>query len=92
MLAADNDFAAIGMIQPTDQIQDGGLARTRWAHQRDKLAHRNFQVQAMQDFDGFFAAPVILDHIAQGYGGGHAGLPCCDPRPGFRPDLICHTM
>ena len=65
MLAADDHLAAVGVVQAADQVEDGGLARAGRAHQRDEFAFRDFQVQAMQDFDRFLAAPIVLDDIAQ---------------------------
>ena len=65
MLAAHDHLAAIGMVQAADQVQDGGLARARRAHQRDEFPFRDFQVQAVQDLNRFLAAAVMLDHLAQ---------------------------
>ena len=55
MLAAHDDFAAVGMVQPADQVEDGGLARTGRAHQSEKFPFGNFQIQTMQDFDPVLA-------------------------------------
>ena len=65
MLAADDHFTAVAVIQPADQIQDGGFARARRAHQRDEFPFRDFQVQPVQDLNRFLAAAIILDHLAQ---------------------------
>ena len=72
MFAADDDFTAVGVIQAAHQVEDGGLAGARRAHQGDELPFRDFQVQAVQDFDRFLAAAVMLDDLAQGNCGRHA--------------------
>ena len=64
MLAADDDLARVGVVQAADQIENGGLAGARRAHQGDELPCRDFQVEPVQDFDGFLAAAVMLDHLA----------------------------
>ena len=65
MLAAHDHLAAVGMVQAADQVQNGGLARARRAHQRDKFPFRDFQVQAVQDLNQFLATAVIFDHLTQ---------------------------
>ena len=60
MFAAHNHFAAVGMIpQSPHQIEDGGLARPEEAHQGRQIRPCGiFEVEAVQDCDGFLAAPA----------------------------------
>src|SRR5690606_5029730 len=63
-LAVDGDLAAAGRVQAADQVQQGGLAGARRAHQRDEVALFDLQVQAVQHVDPFRAALVGLGEVA----------------------------
>src|SRR3546814_8914276 len=58
--AVDLDLAAAGRVQAADQVEQGGLARTRGTHQRDEVALVDVQVQAVQHGDLLRAALVGL--------------------------------
>src|SRR3546814_18034074 len=49
--AVDFDLAAAGRVQAADQVEQGGLARTRGTHQRDEVALVDVPVQAVQHGD-----------------------------------------
>src|SRR5690606_37348377 len=63
-LAVDLDLPAAGRVQPTDQVEQRGLAGAGRAHQRDEIAFRDFQVDAVQHFDLLRAALVALGEVA----------------------------
>jgi len=70
-LPFDGDLAAAGRVQSADQVEQGGLARTGRAHQRDEIAAVDVQVDAMQHLHLFGAALVGLGDVAEGDEGGH---------------------
>src|SRR5207237_7599689 len=47
-------------VDAADQVDQGGLARARRAHQRHEVAARDVEVDAVQDLDRLAAAPVAL--------------------------------
>jgi hypothetical protein len=55
---------ARGQIQTTQNIHQGGLARTRGAHDGDKLAFGNVQRHAAQRVHGLVTHGVGLDEVA----------------------------
>src|SRR3546814_6868575 len=63
--AVDLDLAAAGRVQAADQVEQGGLARTRGTHQRDEVALVDVQVQAVQHGDLLRAALVGLGEVAR---------------------------
>src|SRR5690606_10335506 len=75
-LAVDLDAAGGGRIQAADQVQEGGLARTRRTHQRDEVALLDVKVDAVQHLHLFRTALVGLGQAADRYQGCH-GLPRC---------------
>jgi len=46
------------VVDPGDQIQQSGLSRTRWTHQRKKLARIDFQIQGVKWRDGALSLVV----------------------------------
>src|SRR5207237_8924432 len=58
--AADHDLPGGRLIQTADQIEERGLARARRTHQRDEVALRDVQSEAVQNFDLLLAALVHL--------------------------------
>ncbi|KAG1081628.1 hypothetical protein G6F40_015417 [Rhizopus arrhizus] len=64
-LAFDADLAAAGVVQAADQVEQGGLARTGGAHQRDEVAARDVQVDAVQHLHFLGATLVGLGDVAQ---------------------------
>ncbi|MNT16934.1 hypothetical protein D3C72_1520610 [compost metagenome] len=64
-LAFDADLAARGVVQAADQVEQGGLAGTGRAHQRDEVAAGDIQVDAVQHLHLFGATLVGLGDVAQ---------------------------
>ncbi|KAG1393634.1 hypothetical protein G6F59_014324 [Rhizopus arrhizus] len=64
-LAFDADLAAAGVVQAADQVEQGGLARTGGAHQRDEVAARDVQGDAVQHLHFLGATLVGLGDVAQ---------------------------
>jgi hypothetical protein len=52
-----DDGAAIRLLQTIAAAQQGALARTGWADQKDQLARLNQKIDALQDFGGAEALP-----------------------------------
>src|SRR6185312_2810108 len=65
--AADRDAAVAGRIQATDQVQQGGLARSGRTHQGEEVALRDVEIDMMQHFDLLLAAFVYFADIADFY-------------------------
>src|SRR5439155_4092633 len=73
--AADHDLPGGRLIQTADQIEERGLARARRTHQRDEVALRDVQSEAVQNFDLLLAALVHLGDAADlDHGLGHGNL------------------
>ena len=62
-LPADRDAALGRGIEPADQIQQGGLARARGAHERQEIALLDIEVDVMQHLDLLLAALVDLAQL-----------------------------
>src|SRR5215469_10815367 len=83
--AVDDHLATGRLVQAAQQVQECGLAGSRRSHQRQEVAARDLEIQALQDFYGFRATLVDLGNsleIHQGRGSrsyrrnrGHAVLP-----------------
>ena len=55
-LAGDLDRPADGVSRPPDQVQQRRLARARRPHEREEVALRHVEVDALEDVDPFVAA------------------------------------
>ena len=69
-----DDQAAPGRtIQAADEIQERGLTRAGRAHERNELAAAHFEIEALQNVDGFVTATEpFLDrfNVDESRGGG----------------------
>src|SRR5262249_56716619 len=63
-LAVDHDRSRGRRVEPADQVQQRRLARPRRPHQRDEVATRNVEVDAVQNLDRLAAAPIRLGDAA----------------------------
>src|SRR5690606_38108955 len=73
-LAVDADAAGGGRIQAADQVQQGGLARARRAHQGEEIATLDVEVDAVQHLDLLLATDVMLGELPDlDQGLGHRG-------------------
>src|SRR5688572_10674849 len=63
-LAAYDDFAGSGAVEPANQVEQGRLAGPGRPHQRDEIAFRYVEREPMQDFDRLLAAHIRLLHVA----------------------------
>ena len=63
-LAVDRDVARGGRVQPADEVEQGRLARSGWAHQGEEVALGDVQVDAVQDLDPLPPALIGLGHAA----------------------------
>src|SRR5690606_22475892 len=73
-LAVDADAAGGGRVQAADQVQQGGLARARRAHQGDEGTALDLEVDAVQHFHLLLAAGVVLGELPDlDQGLGHRG-------------------
>jgi hypothetical protein len=69
VFAADGDVAGVGVLQPCEQAQRGGLAAARRAEQRDELAGMQGQVEPVQRDDGTVVpAQPLHPHLDGGPG------------------------
>src|SRR6516164_908150 len=57
------DLAAVGGIEPRDQMQQGALARTGFARQRHAFASRDFEIDPAQYGNGFGGRAVCLGQV-----------------------------
>ena len=73
-LALEDDLAARRLVEPAEDLQEGRLARTRRAHQRDELAGLDRQRHAAERLDACLAERVRLRQVA-----------CLEDRLGRRP-------
>src|SRR5689334_8388474 len=70
--AVHPDAARAGGVQPADQVEEGGLARTGWPHEGNEISLRNIQVDVVEHFDLLATAYIglgygmDLDQIAHG--------------------------
>src|SRR3954447_6877342 len=62
ILAVEMDLALIGPVQPGDDTQQRGLARSRWTEQRDELARVNVEIDVVEGGKGSKAP----GHLVQG--------------------------
>src|SRR3546814_3000722 len=76
-VAGDGDFTLARTGEAADQIQQRGLAGTGRPHQRDKITLRDFQIEAVQYFDGLLAARVALGDVLQRNDIAHVCSPRC---------------
>src|SRR5579862_4470150 len=51
-LAAHRQFAARRPVEAANQVQQRGLARPGWSHQRKELTGRDLQIHAVERLDG----------------------------------------
>ena len=70
-LTADRNLALVRPVEPADEIQERGLAGAGRTHERQELAGRHLEIEAMQYLDALLAALVALDDVAEGDGAGH---------------------
>ena len=62
--AADLHRPAGRRIEPADQVEQRRLARPGRAHQRQEVALRDVEVDALQDVDALAAAREVLVNVA----------------------------
>src|SRR5439155_3948346 len=62
--AVDGDGPRRRRVQPADEIQQRGLAGSRGPHERDEVAARDVEIDAVQDLDRLAAAAVRLGDAA----------------------------
>ena len=60
---ADGDRPRVGVSSPPMQVQQRRLAGPRRPHQREELAWRNIEVDALQDVDALAAAVIDLVEV-----------------------------
>ena len=65
VLAVHDHLAARGPVEPGDQVQERGLARARGAHQRQKLAFPDGNIEVHQNRNPELVASVFLVNAAQ---------------------------
>ena len=63
-LVGESDLAAVGAIQPRDQMQQRALAAAGFSRQRHALARRDFEVDAAQHHDVFAGGAIALGQVA----------------------------
>ena len=68
------DLAAIGRIEPGDQMQQRALAAAGFAGQRDALAGGDIEVHAAQHRDLLAGRAIALGQILTLSTMGHAGI------------------
>jgi hypothetical protein len=54
--------AAVRPVQAANQVEQGGLARSRWAGQGDKPAGLNGQIDILKRIDSHLALPVTFGY------------------------------
>ena len=69
--ALHDDDPAGRRVEPADQIQERGLAGSRWAHQRHEVALGDVEVDAVQRLDPLASAAIDLGHAADLHQGSH---------------------
>jgi len=62
--AADDDRAAVDLVDPGDEIEQRALARARGAHQREELAFADVEVDVPQNGNDVAAALVGLADVS----------------------------
>ena len=84
--AVDGDPAGINVVEPVQQVGDGGLARAGGAHEGDLLARLGIQADVLQHrlFRHIAEADVVQDHVALQL------LRHCDPALVQRLGLLVH--
>ena len=60
----------VGAVDAGDQVQQRGLARARRPHERDELARRHFEVDAVEHRDLLAVALVDLANVLHADGAG----------------------
>ena len=74
-LAGDADLAAGDAFEPGDRVEQGRLAAARRAHEHQKPALLDIEVDAFQDLDGAETLLELLDfeecHVLSLHGAGH---------------------
>ena len=69
VLAADDDAAGVGVLEPREQAQRRGLAAARRAEQRDQLAGLQGQVEVVErDHGTVVPAQSLQPHLDGGPG------------------------
>src|SRR5262249_36708976 len=63
-LPGDHDRAGGEGVERGGQVQERRVARRRRPHQRDEVAARNIEIDAVQDFDRLAAAAIRLGDAA----------------------------
>src|SRR4030095_4216006 len=58
--AADHDAARRRAIEAANHVQQGGLAGSRWAHEREKLALRHLEIESLEHVDALGPAWIHL--------------------------------
>src|SRR5437588_12793546 len=66
------DFAGRGAVNAGDQVEQGSLARARWAHERDEFLLRHLQVDALEHGNFQAVAVIHLAHVLHFYSWGHS--------------------
>ena len=74
--AVEPDLAAIGAIEPGDQVQQRALAAAGFAGQRDALAGGDVEIDAAQHRDLFAGRAIGLGQIADAEHDLAVALPC----------------
>ncbi len=64
LIAGHRDAAGGRQIEPSQQVEERGLARAAGTHEGDELAFVDVQVQALKDVDLLAAALVLLVQVA----------------------------
>ncbi|SRR5258706_4110900 len=76
-LARHGDLPAAGSVQPANQVQQGGLARTRRAHDGNEVVFGDLQIEVVQNCDALLAALVALGDVLEREYRCHESSPFC---------------